>query len=356
VTHNFEVEPRELKPGVILAAALDAMKIKAGERADDTILHPVAHALSLRGVAECFARRDFGSNANEHSLLMLGLSSVDFGNAAATALIGPALRGFEAQNEHRQFCHKLTLENFKPHQVAILDAGLGLKPIGEGERVQRTPLGQAAGEVVQLTSFAASCLLTRQAVVNDDLTQLANIMEGSGSEAARLEARLVAECLERNAVMTDGQACYLPENDLSGEVLSLASIGAALQKLRDQTLRDGKKANNKGRYLVVGSNLESTALTLNVSMGNPFVVVGLADLPPDRWFLLASPTASPTVALGRLKGSTTPIRVERQRMNFDLDGVELGFAADFTAAMLGRTGIVRGGTGNPEPAPEPAPE
>lgn len=75
-----------------------------------------------------------------------------------------------------------------------------------------------------------------------------------------------------------------------------------------------------------------------------------AYLPEGRWYLLTDPKIQPAIGILKLKDQASiqmtrlASRQLRQSLGFDFDGIAFRVRADFGASILGRHGIVRGGT------------
>ncbi|HET8702057.1 MAG TPA: hypothetical protein VFL97_10385, partial [Nitrococcus sp.] len=79
--------------------------------------------------------------------------------------------------------------------------------------------------------------MTRQALINDDLGELARVPQALGQAAARKEADIVYSLLTGNPTMRDSVTLFHADHGNlagTGAALSVASLGAARAAMRKQ--------------------------------------------------------------------------------------------------------------------------
>ena len=202
----------------------------------------------------------------------------------------------------------------------------------------------AGAAQVRLNTFGRAIVISREAIINDQTDAIGKIFASLGLSGARLEARLVAAALESNPMLDDGAVVFdaSRQNILNGN-LTGPNLGFAMALLRNQTTAAGNKADLAAKHLIVSPEQEFMARQLILESGLDVQVSVLAYLPAGRWYLTADPAISPTIAVLRLLGAKTPVRVEQKRRPFEIDGAAVKVVADLGACLLSRTGIVRGG-------------
>ena len=166
----------------------------------------------------------------------------------------------------------------------------------------------------------------------------------TGVTTARTHSNLIAEKLESNPVLRDGLTTFIQgQNDLAGQVLSLATLGTAMAMLRNQKSPNGSTAGNKASILFCSGSDEAAAYSILKESGLTLKIVCLPGLPATRWYLSASPDVSPTVIAARLKNPGASFLHTAWHSKFDSDALRIEFAMTTAAAIVSRVGIVRAG-------------
>lgn len=330
-----------------LDAVPDAIAMAAGARLDRP--HPLAEelrdvALSQLAIACAIRARKPQPYELDQSIIARGLSTFEFGLRLGDAVRVPIERRFIAQAAHRSFCQEIIVRDFKPVQPAVVDVDLVLPEVGELSEIANAPVFIAPSQQARLRTYAVRLPITREAVVNDDISIIATMLAVYGLAAARTESRLVYGVLETNATLPDGGPLFHADyGNVTAEALSDASLGVAMGLLRRQESA-ATEVDLAAAHLVVGASLEYSARKLVYDAGLDLSVTASADLPDGRWLLLADPAVAPVVGFLRLRGSRSPVMVEPvPRDDVGFDGAYLKARVDLGAAILGRVGVVRGG-------------
>lgn len=335
-------------PKEVVSAAPDAIALSAG--ASLSRPHPIAQQLCLRDIAEACARVNHPGRSLESgmSTLALGMTTSDFSGAIVSGLEPITIAAYHAQAEHLAFTVPQEVANFKPVPIRAVDMDVDLVQLSQGAEIQHFSAVLAGGaRQAALDSFGRVFTLSRQAVVNNQMVDFGRLFSSAGSNAARLESRLVAAAMESNPTLDDGQVVFAAEflNVLPGPDWHLdgPGLGVAMRMLRQQPTASGQMAGLRARHLVVEPSLEWVALSTLRAINADITVSVLTGLPTGRWYLLADPMVSPTVGVLRLHGAKDPVRVGRPDRQIQKDGFHMGVVADLGACLLRRTGIVRGG-------------
>lgn len=328
----------------VLAAASDAIALRAGATLKQP--HPLASHLTLSQIAFAAGAqaRQPQPAENARAVMGRGMGTADFSRVLAAGVAQVTIKTYSSQAEHLGFCAVQSVQDFQPAELPALDADIALEALAEGSEITRGYAFLTAGATqVRLNTFGRAIVLSRDAIINDQTDAIGKIFGSLGLSGARLEARLVAEELERNPILDDGQVAFdTSHGNVLPWALSPANIGAAMALLRNQTTAAGTKADLAAKHLIVSPDLEFIARQYVKEAGVDLTVSTLAYLPPTRWYLTAEPAISPTIAVLRLRDAKTPVRVEQKRRPFDIDGAAVKVTADLGACLLSRVGIVRG--------------
>lgn len=217
-----------------------------------------------------------------------------------------------------------------------------------------------------LATYGKRIAVTRQAIINDDLDSLSRVPELLGRGCRLLESNLVWDLITTGAsgatVSLDGQALFHSSHSNtvtgSGSTISIGGMDKAKVKLRKQTDLAGNRINLAPAYLVVPTELETTALqflyptgyapaALTGSAGpNPFamgvqliVEPRLSDDSTSVWYLTSSPNRVEMITFGYLAGEAGPTITTTEKR--DPDGVELLVRMDFGCTLSDFRGFVR---------------
>lgn len=339
----------------MLAAMPDGIALALGQSVRTP--HPFAEYLTpspLRmgafAAGQLVAPRRSGESSS--AVTSRGLKSLQFASALASGLQAAARKRFDSQARHRGFVAEIEVEKLgEPEPLS--EVGYATSLVVATSLVDVTAGGEyhvgrarlSDGESVTLYSFGRIVDIFREQVFNDDQKAIASAIGEMGVTAARHEARLVAEALEANPTLRDGSAVFHANH---GNVLTTAfgeaALAAALAALRNQIGLDSLPINAAAAYLVVAPALEYTAYKLVHDSGLPIQVTVLAGLPVTRYYLLTAQDIARTIAVARLEGSLHPLVVEPVKTPLDLDGLSLRVRLDVGADMVGRRGILRGGS------------
>ena len=214
-----------------------------------------------------------------------------------------------------------------------------------------------------LSTYAKKITLTRQAIINDDLSAMERVPEMLGRGFRRLESNIIWALITGNAVTSvDGVALFnAAHNNVAGSTLTIAVAGmnTARKAMRKQTDLAGNTINLMPKYLMVPTDLESTALqflfptgfaptartgdngpVVNAqSAGMELIVEPRLDGAADVFYLAASPGSVEGIVYGYLAGEEGPTVTTTEKR--DPDGVELLARFDFGAAVKDFRGFYR---------------
>ena len=345
-----------------MKAATDALVVRMGGKVKDP--HPAVRDFqdaSLSGMAALCL------NASGHStfgrsraqIIKMAMTTSDFPDLLANTANKSLTTRFEAMTEHRQLCETATLQDFKRASAVNVSFLPGLMEKEEGGEIKYGSLSDGA-ESYKLATYARGLVLTREALINDDLNAFAAITANAANSAARLERDLVFGVLTANSAMSDSVALFHANHsnlDSNAHGVDIAGLNAARVLMRKQQDSNGGYVLTDPRYLVVPVALEADAEALtaaltyrpgsNTELQTPAWVKSLAVVSDPRldaasasvWYLLSNPLVAPVIRLGYLNGATAP--VVEQEGDFDTDVMKFKIRFDVCAAAVGWAGGVK---------------
>lgn len=289
-----------------------------------------------------------------HAFTMSGMHTTsDFANVLSNVMGKAALQGWsEAQETFDKWTRAGTLTDFKA--TKRVGAGLFdvLPKVKEGAEYSYGTVGDR-GENIALATYGKILRISRQSIINDDLSILGDMPRKMGRAAKRTIGDLVYAILTGNPTLSDGVALFhSTHNNLAGAaaaptVTSLATARAGMMTQKEKA--DGAALNIRPRYMLVPAALEVTAQQLLMSTVDPTSgkghamnpVANMAELIADArldtasataWYLAADPQAFDTIEVAYLDGVQEPY-IEEQTA-WTSDGVEIKVRMDAGVAPL----------------------
>ena len=251
------------------------------------------------------------------------------------------------------------LPDFKNASDLVIGGDLTPELLGEGGEYKSGTLKEAQ-HTWKLATYAKKIKVTRQAIINDDLSALETVPDMLGRGFRRLESNIVWALITGTAVTAaDGLSLFnAAHNNSSAQTITTAGFNAAKKAMRKQTDIAGTLINLTPSYMMVPTDLEATALQFlfpNGFMANtrtgengPVTVqsAGIELITEPRldgfattWYLAASSGSVEGIVYGYLAGEEGPsVTTNEER---DPDGVELLARFDFGAAVKDFRGFFR---------------
>lgn len=290
-------------------------------------------------------------------------STSDFPQVLANVAKKSMLKGFEeAEETFEKWTARGVLTDFKPTKRVDLNLFPSLLHVPEGAEYKHGTVGER-GETVTLATYGRLFAITRQAIINDDMSVFTRLPASMGRAARRTVANLAWAVLTANAAMADGIALFHADHgNLSGaaaapSVATIDTAKVAMAKQRDPDLI-ATALNIRPKFLLVPVEYEGTALVTMQSEFNPANtqrvpnhVRGLAEVISDarlsihsatRWYMAADPNAVDTIEVSYLNGDAEP-KVEQQP-GWDVDGMSFKVRIDAAVKALDYRGLYANGT------------
>lgn len=354
------------------AACTDALLIRAGLQVKEA--HPATRdvqRMSVIAMAESFlslqGRAVAGMNRNEILNAALSpsasLSTSDFtkllGNVAGKAL----QQGYqEAPATHSIWTGEREVVDFKQQSLVALSDAPGLLQVPEGGEYKFGSLSDSAS-VFSLATFGRIITLTRQAIVNDDLSAFTNLPASFGAAARRLEADKVYGVLQSTVNLPDGMPLFHASRGnlgAAGMALTVANLGIARADMRKQrglapggADKSGAYIDPQPRYLIVPVALETAGESIISALVDYRVTQGysargeevqwirkltlvadprLDEVSSVAWYLAADPRQIEGIVRAYLQGESRPHLEENEE--FVRDAVSYKTRLDFAAGVI----------------------
>lgn len=258
--------------------------------------------------------------------------------------------------------------DFKTINVTQLSAAPDLQKVLEGGEFKRGQMLDGK-ETYQVFTYGRIIGISRQALVNDDLSAFDRLPRTLGAAARRLENVTVYGILTANAAMADtgnlfnatavttvGGHANLGTG--AGSALGTGSMKTARAAMRVQKGLNGEVLNVAPAYLIVPAAIEQDAYQYTSSQFVPTSATGVNEFraggrtavepivealldssSATAWYFAADPAQIDTVEYCYLDGSEG-LYLEQQ-VGFNVDGIEFKARLDFAAAPIDWRGLYK---------------
>jgi hypothetical protein len=239
--------------------------------------------------------------------------------------------------------------DFRARSVVRLGVAPNLEKVNEAGEFKYGAVNDF-GNGWSLATYGKIINLSRQAMVNDDLSAFATLLRKFGEAAARREAdELVAILVTPGNV--DSAALFSTERKslLTSSALSLPNLSAAVASLRLQT-EDNQLVTQEPGALIVPAALEATARQLMASYNpdtasnvNPYNTLSVIVEPrldassTTTWYLAAGNQSA--LEYGYLDGAEG-VQITQQE-GFEVDGLQIKARLDFGCGWVAPVGWVK---------------
>lgn len=346
-------------------AAVDAMLMRNGVQVADP--HPAAQDLrgrSILDVAEMMvsnAGRTFLGGAGPLEIVRAAMTTSDFPELLSGIASRSLMIGYQGEPaSYRQWVREVEVRDFKEVKRVAISSAPPLLHLPEHAAYQEGSLSEKA-EPYSLDTWGRQMILTRQAMVNDDLGGFARLPQAFGASAARKETDMVYQLLIDNPVMSDGNALFSAQhaNDISPAALSVTSLSAARKAMRRQKDVSGEGyLNIVPRYLIVPTALESEAMLLVANEHFERTISGdttraglewikaleivvdprLDDDSETAWYMAGHTSQCDTIESAHLEGERV---FTEESKDWDTDAYKIKARIDYMAAVIDWVGLIR---------------
>ncbi|MCC5823220.1 MAG: Mu-like prophage major head subunit gpT family protein [Phycisphaerales bacterium] len=261
----------------------------------------------------------------------------------------------------RKFAQRVPLNDFREQTALRLEArNTRLNEVSPTGEIAHLQLGEQVVGKMRLKTKGAIVGISRQDIVNDDLSILANLPREMAISASETFSDDLWELILQagSAYFSSGNGNLLTGGD-SG--LSVDSLADAVSKMRRQTNPFGRPISLQPAALVVPPELEAKGRSILASTevrnaaggptGNPMSGIAELEVEPrlsnstfggnsaTAWYLFASPNAAPVLA-GFLGGREEPV-VEQAEMAANHLGIGWRVYMDGAVSLGDYRGAVR---------------
>lgn len=323
--------------------------------------------LTILGVGEMFLKargiRTSGMSPSDLAGLVLGLNqrgagyhtTSDFPELLADVANKTMQKAYEeAPQTFSAIARQITAKDFKNiNMTQFGEAPTLLEVKQHGEYTRGTIVDSK--ETFALKTYGRIFAITRQAIINDDMSAFSTVPMKFGRQARVLESDLIWAQITGNPTMGDGNALFSSAHsnlETDGDHIDINSLSRARKSIRVQKGQDGvTRLNLTPKYLIVPPSLETKAAQFTSQITpataanqNPFsgllqVVAEprLEDNSVTAWYMASDNALIDIVVYAFLEGQTGP--TIEQRVGFDVDGVEIKARHDVAALVVDWRGI-----------------
>lgn len=246
-----------------------------------------------------------------------------------------------------------TLADFR--EASTIDAGLvgGAVQLNEGAEIKYGSLNSEAGKY-KPSRYGLGLSFTFESLSSDDLGGIAAVMDEVSATMLEAEATRLGVLLHgpggAGGTCPDGKAMFHADHSnkpAQAQTLSVQGLGEMVQLLRKQTSVGGRKIWLQPGYILVGPDLETTALQL---LAESWTATAPDDTNPWRNLqLIVDPTVEPTYFYLAASGNRKPFELGRvdgmptmkQEEDFATSGMKMKVEHAFGAACVDHRVIVR---------------
>lgn len=288
-------------------------------------------------------------------LAQRALATADFPYILANVANKTLRAGYEAAPQtFKPFTKQTSAPDFKTIQRTQVGDAPQLKQVNEAGEFTYGSIGEGK-ESYQLATYGRIIAVTRQTLINDDLSAFADLPAKFGRAAANLESDIVWGIVTTNAALNDGVALFHANHgNLGTGAIAVAGLNTGRSAMRVQKSVDGQYINVMPSYLIVPAALETTAqqytsadfVSAKSSDVNPFksalqvlVEPRLDATSTAVWYLAADPMTIDTIEYCYLDGNEG-VYIET-RNGFEVDGMEIKARLDFAAKAIDYRGLYK---------------
>ena len=224
---------------------------------------------------------------------------------------------------YRSFFAQRSFNDFKAHKFLTAGDFPALAELPEGAEITSGTISEKR-ESITAKTYARGIPVTRQMLVNDDLSDFADFGTMIGRRVADYENALAYALVNTASgagpTLTEGSAAVFTtgrgNKAGSGGAIDVTTVGAGRAAMRAQESLDGLKLNLAPSVLVTGSAYETAADQLigvitpaQIGSVNPFSSLAKVtddNIPGNRWYLFADPAVAPVYVYGYVNGATAP--------------------------------------------------
>lgn len=346
------------------AAARDVLMQRAGIKVADP--HPGVKDLQRLSMVAIVERMHSmaGISTREMSksdIIAKGMSTADF-PSLLSSVAGKSMRsGYAtAPATFTGWTGERDVPDFKPQTLVALSEAPSLQRVVELGEYTFGALSDSAS-TFKIETYGRILMISRQALVNDDLSAFTNIPAAFGNSARRLEADMVYAQLTGNPVLVDGITLFHASHgnlNPAGGAPTVSILGEARAAMRKQKDVAGLQyIDPQPRFLIVPVALETQCEQLLASLLDPSKAIpstanvewvrGLTLVADPRldaasstaWYLAADPQQVEGIVRAYLQGEDRPHLEENAE--FNRDAMSTKARLDIAAGVIDFRGLYK---------------
>ncbi|MCW2242247.1 prohead protease/major capsid protein fusion protein [Azospirillum canadense] len=256
------------------------------------------------------------------------------------------------------FARRTTLADFRATSRVRLGAAPSLLKVNEAGEIKAGSF-KDTGASIQLETYARQLRVTRQMLINDDLSAFTQIPVAFGAAAARLQNDLVWGLITSNPVLADGNPLFDASHGnlaAAGTALSVKSIATADAAMGKQQDDNGADLNLMLRWLLVPRELRQVTDTIiagkvTATKADDAVPAYMTDLgyvtdgrlsraSATSWYGVCDPNAFDTLEFAYLEGEEGVQTTDMEKVQ-GVDGLAMEARLDFAAAIIDHRGFYK---------------
>lgn len=299
---------------------------------------------------------EFGDkDANRYSpneVIKRAISTTDYPTLLNSTIERAIRRTYDAITpEWQNIARRTTAKDFREKTGIAVDGKVTFEEIAEGGEYKNSLLLTDDSAKIKLKTYGRKITVTRQAIINDDLSVFEKLPSLIALGAANFQAATVWALLTGNAKTPDGVTMFhATHGNLAGAgaALSEATLNAARIAMYKQKSPAGEQISVLPKILLVPIELEMaaeklmTAVLANATgdvntfakkyqiMTSPFLTNA------NAWYLAADPKAVEGLVYAFLEGEEG-LFIDKE-VSFDNDAIVTKARLDFAAAVWGAQG------------------
>lgn len=256
-----------------------------------------------------------------------------------------------------QFCATGTVSDFRDWKRIYTGSISSLDTVGELAEFTNKAIPDGKAESISVSTKGNIVTLSRQAIINDDLSYFLRVTQMLGRAAARSIERDVYALLAANPVMDDGYALFSANHgnyDSTGDAIGIASLVAARIAMKSQMDISGNdyigdiEPNVLLCPIAKGQLARETILSVfdpetsgklqrrNDALNIVSTIIDTPRLSNTGWYIFADPNQHPVIEVAFLNGNRAPYLETEQ--GFDVDGVRYKVRLDYGVGAIGYQG------------------
>lgn len=327
----------------------DTLVARLGGRSTGAVLRSADFTTLAVRALELSGQRVSERDTRDHILQRAMHTTGDFplllGNAVGRVL---HMAYEQSPSAIKQIARLANLPDFRSKSVVRLGGAPSLEKVNEaGEFTHGTVEETANGW--RLATYGRIISLSRQAMVNDDLSGFAGLLLQFGEAAARREAEELVSVLLSPPNIDGAPLFHANNSSLISDVLAFDGLSSAIRSLRKQTDLDGGLVMQEPATLVVPAALEMMARQMTAAYNpatpdavQPFRLTVAVEPRLDAasataWYLVAGNQRA--LEYGYLDDAQGVQTIQRE--GFEVDGLEIKARLDFGCGWVAPVGWVK---------------